>query len=86
MQVEGGRRTRPQVESGRVERGIMMLSILGALGFVPYMIAYWMSHGWPTYPETYFVGLVVIPAAIFGAGRLLAIGVTLVRRRNHHAG
>ena len=80
MQVEGGRRIHPRVESGKVERGIMLVAVLGALGFVPYMITYWMSHGWPAYPETYFVGLVVLPAAIFGAGRLLAAGVTLLRR------
>lgn len=57
-----------------------MIGMLGALAFVPWMITWWMAHGWPPYPETYFVGLVVLPAAIFGAAKLLAIGVGVVRR------
>jgi len=69
------------VEPGRLERGITLLAILGALGFVPYMITYWTSHGWPAYPETYFVGLVVLPLAIFGAGRMLSLGITAIRSR-----
>ena len=69
-----------QIESGRIERSITALAILGALGWLPYMITWWMSHAWPAYPETYFVGLVVIPLAIFFTGRLLAAGVTLIRR------
>lgn len=80
MEVEGSPIRRP-VEPGRIERGLTILGLLGALGFVPYMVTYWMAHGWPIYPETYFVGLVVLPAAIFGAARLLAAGVTLLRRR-----
>lgn len=78
MEVEGGR-IRRRIEVGRVERGITLVAILAALGFVPYMVTYWTSHGWPAYPETYFVGLVVLPLAIFGAGRLLAMGVTALR-------
>ncbi len=79
MDVEGGRVRRP-VEPGRIERGLTLLGLLGALAFVPFMVTWWMAHGWPAYPETYFVGLVAIPAAIFGAGRLLASGVTYLRR------
>lgn len=54
----------------------MGFAILAALGWWPYMITWWMRNGWPAYPETYFVGLVVIPAAILMAGR----GVVLARR------
>jgi len=79
MQSEGRPIRRP-LESGWIERGIVGLAILGALGWLPYMVTYWMRNGWPEYSETYFVGLVVLPAAIFGAGRLLATGVTLLRR------
>lgn len=79
MQIEGEPMRRP-LESGRIERGIVALALLGAFGWLPYMIGYWQSHGWPEFAETYFVGLVVFPAFIFGAGRLLASGVTLVRR------
>ena len=84
MQVEGGN-LRRAVTPGRIERGITLLAMLGALGFVPYMLTYWMSHGWPAYPETYFVGLVVLPLAIFGAGRLLSIGITALRRLRRDA-
>jgi hypothetical protein len=80
VDVPDGKIRRP-VEPGRLERGITMIAILAALGFVPYMITYWMSRGWPVYPETYFVGLVVLPLAIFGAGRLLSFGITALRAR-----
>ena len=79
MEVEGGR-IRRRVETGRVERAIKALALLLALAWLPYMIAWWMGHGWPTYPEQFFVGLVVIPAAIAGVGWALAIGVTALRR------
>jgi hypothetical protein len=84
VEVEGGR-IRRRIEVGRVERGITLVAVLGALGFVPYMITYWTSHGWPAYPETYFVGLVVLPLAIFATGRVLAMGVTALRawRQGH---
>lgn len=59
----------------------MGVAILAALGWWPYMITWWMRNGWPAYAETYFVGLVVIPAAILGAGRLLVMGVGALRAR-----
>jgi hypothetical protein len=80
VQIESPPLRRPINDTGKVERGIVALGMLAALGWLPYMISYWMSHGWPEYAETYFVGLVVFPAVIFGAGRLLATSVTLVRR------
>jgi hypothetical protein len=76
---EGEPSPRP-LESGRIEQGIVGLAILGALGWLPYMVNYWRRNGWPDYSETYFVGLVVLPLVIFGAGRLLATGVTFLRR------
>lgn len=79
MQVEGGR-IRRRVETGRAERAIKALGLLLALAWLPYMITWWMSHGWPAYPEQLFVGLVVIPGAIFGLGWTLAVGVAAVRR------
>ena len=57
----------------------MGAAILGALAWWPYMLTWWSRNGWPDYPETYFVGLVVIPAAILGVGRLLVLGVRAVR-------
>jgi hypothetical protein len=66
MQIEGEPMRRP-LESGRIERGIVALALLGALGWLPFMVSYWQAHGWPEFAETYFVGLVVFPAVIFGA-------------------
>jgi hypothetical protein len=65
--------------SRRVERTIMAIVILGAIGWWPYMILWWMQNGWPPYPETYFVGLIVIPAAILAAGRGLVVGLRALR-------
>jgi hypothetical protein len=75
VQIEGPP-PRRAAASGRVEQIVMGFAILAALGWWPYMITWWMRNGWPAYPETYFVGLVVIPAAILMAGR----GVVLARR------
>lgn len=60
----------------------MAIAILGAIAWWPYMITWWIRHDWPPYPETYFVGLVVIPAAIFGLGRLLVAAIGLLRARS----
>ena len=79
MQVEGPPPRRRLSGSSRVEQTITGISILAALGWWPYMITWWMRNGWPPYPETYFVGLVVIPAAILGGGRLLLMGVRALR-------
>ncbi|MBM4244106.1 MAG: hypothetical protein FJ148_09855 [Deltaproteobacteria bacterium] len=79
MQVEGPPPRRRLGGSSRVEQTITGASILAALGWWPYMIAWWMQNGWPAYPETYFVGLVVIPAAILGAGRGLVLGLNALR-------
>jgi hypothetical protein len=75
----GGERARPPGDAGWVERGIVALGLLGALAWLPYMVLYWQHHGWPVYPETYFVGLVVFPVAIFLAGRVLALGARVLR-------
>jgi hypothetical protein len=82
VQFEGPppRRLRRSTD-GRVERTIVAIGLLAAIGWWPFMIVWWMQHGWPAYPETYFVGLVVFPAAIFGAGKLLATGVRALRGR-----
>lgn len=82
MEVEGGR-IRRRVESGRIERAIVGLGLLGALAWLPFMLAWWTNNGWPAFAETYFVGLVVFPAAIFAAGKLIAGAVTAVRRWRH---
>ncbi|HEY8518207.1 MAG TPA: hypothetical protein VIS07_22070 [Candidatus Binatia bacterium] len=82
MQVEGGR-IRRQVDNRRAERAILGLGLLLALAWLPYMVTWWMSHGWPAYTEQLFVGLIVIPGAIFGAAWVLAAGVTALKRWWH---
>lgn len=75
MQVEGPPPRRRLGGSSRVEQTVTGASILAALAWWPWMLTWWMRNGWPAYPETYFVGLVVIPAAILAAGRLLVTGL-----------
>jgi len=75
MQVEGPTPPRRPGGGSRVEQTLTGASILAAIGWWPYMLTWWMRNGWPPYPETYFVGLVVIPAAILAAGRLLVTGL-----------
>jgi hypothetical protein len=79
VQVEGPPPRYRATGSSRVEQAIVGITILAALGWWPYMLTWWMRNGWPEYPETYFVGLIVIPAAILGAGRLLLMGLGAFR-------
>lgn len=81
IQVEGPPPRRAPVASGRVEQTVTGAAILAALGWWPYMITWWSRNGWPAYPETYFVGLVVIPAAILMAGRGIVLLYRAVRAR-----
>lgn len=81
VQVEGPPPRRVPASGGRVEQTITAVSILAALAWWPYMITWWMRNGWPPYPETYFVGLVVIPGAILAAGRGIVLGLRAVRAR-----
>lgn len=81
VQVEGPPPRRIPASGGRVEQIVVAVTILAAIAWWPYMITWWTRHGWPPYPETYFVGLVVIPGAILVAGRGLVLGLRLLRAR-----
>jgi hypothetical protein len=81
VQVEGPRPRYVSASGGRVEQIVTGVTILAALAWWPYMITWWMRNGWPPYPETYFVGLIVIPAAILAVGRGVVIGLRALRGR-----
>ena len=60
----------------------MAIAILGAIAWWPYMVVWWMRNGWPPYPETYFVGLIVIPGVILAVGRGLVVALRALRGRS----